>query len=384
MSHSNTIGGSSAARALACPGSIPLNAAQPDDGGSAYAREGTALHEAMAALVEDSSLAISSVDGMVVDGVMVTADHIEEKIEPAFNLFDEFLDELEQIASAAAGEEVFAEFEVEAKIEFSGKLEGCYGTADVVGRAGNVGFILDWKFGSGVGVDVEGNKQLMFYAAAALESHKLLEGVSYVIGAIVQPVRADGGPELAWTEFTLEALEQFKDALEHALKLSERERPPLALGDHCRWCKAKLVCPLMNDNAQRALATRPGIDKLPEYLDMIPALEEWIKAVRETAHQTLESGVPVEGWKLVPKRATRKWADEQEVIRIFRRRRLLGKVMKTVLLSPTQIEKLKIELNPDLIISQSSGYTIAPDSDKREAAQTAAARLGRVAKTIQQ
>lgn len=378
MSHSNTIGGSSAARALACPGSIPLNAAQPDDGGSEYAKEGTALHEAIAVLIEDVSLAPSAVDGMVVDGVMVTEDHIEEKIEPALDLFDEFLSGLEENTGAVA------QFEVEAKVEFGGKLEGCYGTADVLGRVGDVGFILDWKFGSGVGVEAAGNKQLMFYAAAALESHELLKGVTSVVGAIVQPVRADGGPQLAYAAFTLRGLELFKGALEAALKASERERPPLALGDHCRWCKAKLVCPLMNDNAQRALVVRPGLEKLPEYLEMIPALEEWIKSVRETAHQTLEAGVPVEGWKLVPKRATRSWADEQEVIRIFRRRRLLGKVMKNTLLSPTQIEKLKIDINPDLIVSRSSGTTIAPDTDKRAAVETAAARLGKVAKQIRQ
>jgi hypothetical protein len=41
-------------------------------------------------------------------------------------------------------------------------------------------------------------------------------------------------------------------------------------------------------------------------------LEGWIEDLRSLATRVLEGATPVPGWKLVAKRATRKWIDEDK------------------------------------------------------------------------
>ena len=83
----------------------------------------------------------------------------------------------------------------------------------------------------------------------------------------------------------------------------------------------------------------------------------------------LENGVTVPGWKLVDKRATRKWAvDEAEITAEFGG---IGtdKLYKTELLSPAQMEKVLKEyglvIPAVLLKTVSSGHTLVPESDKR-------------------
>ena len=107
-------------------------------------------------------------------------------------------------------------------------------------------------------------------------------------------------------------------------------------------------------------------------LDRLPLLEDWIKSVREFAFAELNSGKAVPHWKLVPKRAYRKWRDE------FNTKECLESLgygvadyMDTKLKSPAQVEKLLGTKNKTILevltVSESSGFTLAPESDKREA-----------------
>jgi hypothetical protein len=103
-------------------------------------------------------------------------------------------------------------------------------------------------------------------------------------------------------------------------------------------------------------------------------MEPWIKAVRKLAHETLERGDGIKGYKLVQKRATRVWADPKAV-----ERRLIGfnklktdDCFKKELKSPAQIEKLCkahdvnfTRLIGDMVSAVSSGTTLAPESDSR-------------------
>ena len=91
----------------------------------------------------------------------------------------------------------------------------------------------------------------------------------------------------------------------------------------------------------------------------------------------LENGVTVPGWKLVDKRATRKWAaDDAEITaeitaEIAAEFGGIGtdKLYKTELLSPAQMEKVLKEYGlviPALLLKTvSSGHTLVPESDKR-------------------
>ena len=66
--------------------------------------------------------------------------------------------------------------------------------------------------------------------------------------------------------------------------------------------------------AKRENIKAVNIDRLTEALASIELLEGWIKDAKDMAAELLAAGVEVPGWKLVPKRATRQWADEKKAL----------------------------------------------------------------------
>ena len=79
--------------------------------------------------------------------------------------------------------------------------------------------------------------------------------------------------------------------------------------------------------------------------------------------------MPVPGYKLVAKRATRQWVDEAKAKDALSSMGV--EPYRQELLSPAQAEKVlkksKLALPDDLVVSVSSGSTIAPESDPRPA-----------------
>ena len=96
--------------------------------------------------------------------------------------------------------------------------------------------------------------------------------------------------------------------------------------------------------------------------------------MREELYLLASRGVSVAGWKIVNKRATRKWADEIAAMNALTKTKKLTKkeLNKTTMLTPAQVEKLvkSKDINIDLstfIISESSGTTLATADSKAEA-----------------
>ncbi len=105
-------------------------------------------------------------------------------------------------------------------------------------------------------------------------------------------------------------------------------------------------------------------------LNAADRLEEWIGRVREHAFNVLNQGGEVQGWKLVAKRSTRKWADEATVTK--KAKKCFGDKAFTTpeLLSPAQMEKqIKIskQFVADNTVSTSSGSTLVRADDPRPA-----------------
>ena len=116
--------------------------------------------------------------------------------------------------------------------------------------------------------------------------------------------------------------------------------------------------------------------ELAELLDKADVIETWLKAVRAYAQELIEAGDIVPGWKLVPKRGTRKWKDERIVKQRLASEGLSGFVSEE-LLSPTQVEKLAkkqgVQLDLfDLITSESSGVNLTRETDKQASATASA------------
>lgn len=357
MAHSVIVGGSTASRVINCPGSVALVAKMPPRPASKYADEGSLLHEVIAEVVAENQSPYKFI-GRKFNDVELTEELINEKLVPAIELFGEIDADYEM------------EFEVEARVGFGDLLPGVFGSADMVGRLGDTAIILDWKFGDGVPVPAEENYQLMFYACAAKrtkETQWAFDGAKEVELVIIQP------PSIKRWKTTFERLEQFERELVAAVKKAGSDSAPLAAGSHCRWCAAKPICPVMTGAVDRAKKT--ALDNLPAetisaYLHNAEILENWIRDLRELAHQMLENDTPVPGWKLVAKRATRQWADAKDAEK-FLRDNNINPFKDPELLSPAGAEKLlkksKVALPEELISAVSSGSTIVSEDDPRPA-----------------
>ena len=357
MQHSRIVGGSTAKRVISCPGSVALVDQMPPQPSSSYADEGTLLHDAIAKVLETDCDPFTLVGTKLNDSVL-TEDLIENKLMVALSALDEIDPEGEM------------EYEVESRVGFGDLLPDVFGSTDFIGRLRDRAVVLDWKFGDGVAVSAEENYQLLFYAAASIRTQKTawaFEGAKEVELIIVQP------PAVKRWVTSLERVKSFETELVHAVKLALKPDAALASGDHCRWCAAKPICPVMTgaiDRITKAKIEVLPVDQIAHYLDQVPLVEAFIKDLQQLAHGLIEEGKAVPGWKLVNKRATRQWIDEDKAVAF-----LSGVGVEAwgepKPLSPAQAEKAlkkaKIELPDDLVVAVSTGSTLAPENDPRPA-----------------
>ncbi len=357
MQHSNIVGGSTAKRVINCPGSVALVQKMPPKPSSKYADEGTLLHNVMAELIMSEEPPEYYIGTRYEDQIL-TFELVEEKILPALRALD------------VIDPEHKMEIEAETRVGFGDLLPGVFGSTDLIGRLGNRAVVLDWKFGDGVMVEVEENPQLMFYAAAAMrtkEAQWAFEGVTEIECVIVQP------PEVRRWVTTPERIAKFELELVQAVKQAEKPDAKLSVGDHCRWCAAKPICPKMTGAVDRALKVQlDNLDapKISAYLKNADMLEDWIKDLRALALQMLESGAKLPEYKLVAKRAIRSWSDEEKAkVALFAYGLTESEVMETAVVSPAKAEKAlkkrKIGLPEDLVVAISSGNTLASVDDPR-------------------
>jgi len=357
--HSNIVGGSTAKRVIACPGSVALVAQMPPKPSSKYADTGTLLHNAISEILE-GRLTPESAVRLYYEGIVLDQNLLNNKLLPALMALDDIDPDKKM------------EYACETVVGFGDVLPGVFGSADLLGRIGDTAYVIDWKFGDGVSVDVEENPQPMFYAAAAMRTKEVqwvFGGATKIEGVIVQP------PYVKRWETSPRRIQMFEHELVRAVKRALQPNAELAKGDHCRWCAAKPICPLLTGAVDRALRSSVqalDVTAIAAALEDAELLEQWLADLRALAFQMLEEGVAVPGYKLVPKRATRQWVNEDAALDALRD---LGvkenELMETSMLSPAKVEKVlkkhKLELPRDLVVSVSTGNTLAPENDPRPA-----------------
>ena len=355
MQHSKIVGGSTAKRVIACPGSVALVDTVPPKPSSSYADEGTLLHDSIATIL-DRDVDPYKLVGLRYEDVELTEALVEDKLIPALRALEEIDPKGEM------------EYAVESRVGFGDFLPNVFGSTDLLGRLGDRAIVLDWKFGEGVAVEVEENAQLLFYAAAAkrtAETAWAFDGAKEVELIIVQP------PFVKRWVTTLERVDAFEKQLAAAVKIAMRPDAPLASGDHCKWCAAKPVCPIMTGAADRWLKVKVDalpMDQITHYLNQAPMIEAFIKDLQQLAHGLLENGTKVPGWKLVNKRAMRQWTNDDKAV-AFMTQAGIEAWAEPKPLSPAQAEKAlkkaRIQLPADLVVAVSSGSTLAPANDRR-------------------
>lgn len=356
MSLHSKLGASSMHRWAACPGSVRESEGVPSIS-SSYAQEGTKAHDI----------------GFKRLSTGVWPSDIDEELQESLQIY---VDELESVKLSKADKLL-----LEHRFDLSSIYPGLFGTADaVIYYAKNKKLkVIDYKHGQGLAVEViedgKPNLQLLYYALGALTSTKFL--VNEIEMVVVQPrCPHSAGPVRRHTLPAIELLDFAADVIE-AAKKTEDPNAPLIAGDHCRFCPAAFKCPEIHKKAviQAQQDFSPAFsydsEKLAKTLEWLTVLESWIKNVREFAYREAEHGRTPPGWKLVQKRATRKWKMSEEETASNLECLLPDQdcYWEKKLKSPAQVEKLlgkngKKELE-ELVVAESSGYTLVPESDKR-------------------
>lgn len=363
------LGGSKSKRWIACPGSVAMEDGIPETH-SLHASLGTAAHDlAERCLTED--LDPHDCVGDIIPGRGDEEHLVDEDMADAVKVY---VDHCRALAASAERVWIEQHFNL-------GPLnppEPMYGTADFVAWDGDTLHVVDYKHGAGVNVEAEGNTQMVMYATGVLVQTRLRP--RRITMTIVQPRCEQGPPVDPWTLTLEELAEESRKLMDAARRASADNGETLNPGDHCRFCRARPRCPaqarLVDEAAQMMFvpeveAEETGVvapemlsaSELSKALDIADQIEAWFQAVRDHVHQLLETGEEVPGYRLAPKRASRKWSDEEEVVSYLSKKRVPKKLYETrKLKSPAQMEKaLKdrgVEFPDDLVTKESSGTKV--------------------------
>lgn len=358
-------GPSSMARIIACPGSVKLSEQAPQGTKeSPYAAEGTAAHNLAEAILLEEPYAN-------------WPEHDEEMVA-AVEHYTNYCDDLLNGAD---------HYGIEAKLFGDEEL---FGTADCWALDGRTLHVVDYKHGAGVDVDPEENKQALTYAALIFMDEQTgvkASDVDEVVLTIVQP-RTPGQTVKSWACDT-KRVQKHMHQVDAAINSSKLETPPIAMGDHCKWCRAKLLCPAILKAEQGVAAfdvndVDPGL--LQSMLDAVKPIEAKIKELKSYALERMESGESIPEWKMVQIRPRQLWTNDDDLHKWAKRNGFLRTLYQTKPLTPLQA----IKILPDdytksigkIIEKKSSGLTIAPRSDKRKEVDSIASNLAAMAARV--
>lgn len=359
---------SSGKRYLSCPPSLLLEEQFPDEQ-SPFAAEGSAGHEMAEYLINK---------------------HLKKRTKrPVSDYYsDELMEAVEDYTAYAVSQIEEAKrncenpfFGVELKVSLADRVEGCFGTADMVVVDDRKIHIIDLKLGKGVMVDAERNVQLMIYGLGVLDMLGFLYEIETVELTIVQP-RIEHFS--TWEISAEELLSWGKDVFEPGAAKALSGEGEFMAGDHCRFCKARFTCRARAEEylklAQMEFA-EPALmsdEEIAEVLSKADALKKWAEEIYAYAqNEAVVNHKEWPGFKLVLGRSNRKYTDETDVAEAAKKAGYTD-IYKQSLIGITEMERLmgKKKFNEILgsfVYKPEGKVTLVPDSDKREAVKTATA-----------
>ena len=359
---------SSGKRYLSCPPSLLLEEQFPDEQ-SPFAAEGSAGHEMAEYLINK---------------------HLKKRTKrPVSDYYsDELMEAVEDYTAYAVSQIEEAKqncenpfFGVELKVSLADRVDGCFGTADMVVVDDRKIHIIDLKLGKGVMVDAERNVQLMIYGLGVLDMLGFLYEIETVELTIVQP-RIEHFS--TWEISAEELLSWGKEVFEPGAAKALSGDGEFMAGDHCRFCKARFTCRARAEEylklAQMEFA-EPALmsdEKIAEVLSKADALKKWAEEIYAYAqNEAVVNHKEWPGFKLVLGRSNRKYTDETDVAEAAKKAGYTD-IYKQSLIGITEMERLmgKKKFNEILgsfVYKPEGKVTLVPDSDKREAVKTATA-----------
>lgn len=365
------LGPSSASRWLNCTPSARLEENYPDTAGVA-AQEGTLAHELGETLIKHHH-------GLITEKEYLSA---LERISADPLYSNDMLDHADSYAAfvneqltAAKQVTTDAVLQIEAKLNLTDYVPEGFGTGDAVIIADGTLSITDLKYGKGVMVSCENNKQMMLYALGALREYDYLYDIHTVSMTIFQP-RLDN---ISTFIMSVSDLRKWAvDELAPKAKLAFEGKGEFVTGDHCKFCKAKSRCKALAE-ANLTIAKYDFADptlltdaEIADILTKADAFKSWISSLEDYALAEALSGKKFEGFKLVEGRSNRCYADQDKVADTLIKNGIPEEIIYTKsLLGITAMEKAISKktfgaLLTDLVIKPQGKPALVPATDKRQ------------------
>lgn len=375
---------SAAERWMECPGSIKLGKLFPDKS-SEYADEGTCAHAlGELFLKRDLKLCTTYQYNRAFEEVKAIKYYCEEMHDYCDDYKAFVIEELN-----ASGHE--AQILLETKVDLTDWIPEGYGTIDIRIAANRVLKIIDLKYGKGIMVDSENNKQLMAYGLGALKEYDLLFDIEFVEIIIYQP-RLEN---ISRFMISAKALREWGEkVLIPAAKKAFDGAVDFKAGKWCQFCKAKPNCKTFAEYNLEIAKEQFSVGTDEEELELLKLAEtnlltdeqvsvivlraqefiKWIDAVKDMAlAEAIHNQKKWPGMKLVEGRSIRKISDELEARRLLVKKGFKkDEITQTKLLGITKLEKIigAKDFNAvltNLIFKPPGAPALVAASDKRPA-----------------
>jgi len=400
---------SAAHRWINCPASVKATEGLPDSTSEAAA-EGTAAHELCSHCLttgDDPATFLEMwVDIHAKDGkarfVNLDEEPTGESAMRFFQIDEEMVDGVAMYVEHVNGlcrlDGSDFSVDIEQRLDMTHLHPQIFGTGDatVLDRVNQHLHVIDFKYGKGIAVDADENPQLLLYAAGAARRHHNAK-VSKLTIHVVQPRAQHAKGPIRSYEIDLLDLFEFEDKLAEAAARTDDADAPFVAGEWCHdgFCKLQAVCPANRAFRLSAAGAEFGaVDvetKLPDpdaltdeqearVLKEADGILSYVKAVQQRAHDRAMQGHLPKGFKLVAKRATRKWVD-QELAKAAMLDNCIEPFQPAKLKSPAMAEpgfpgknkEQRAAAMAELVSKVSSGCNLVPEDDPRSAVNVGAA-----------
>lgn len=375
---------SGANRWLACTPSARLEEKYGEKTSSAFTEEGTVAHELAELMLRLELIGdISKAEYEEKFRRMAESEYLNESMVDYLYAYISYC--REQFAAARAND-MFSEIHVEKKLDLREYIPEGFGTCDCIIIGNGTLEVIDLKYGKGVQVSAEWNKQLMLYGLGALVAYDTEFEFDTVQFTIVQPrLNNISSFSLSVTEL----LDWAENELKPKARLAFEGAGELVAGVHCKFCSVKNRCRKLYEQQLEIAAydfREPEFLTDQEIADIISratVFTEWISGIVAYAEKkAINEGKVWPGFKLVEGISRRTWfKPDDEIIQAIRERfpEIPEDMLYDVKLkSLTNIEKLvgaksfATKLS-DLVIKPAGKPTLVPEADRRPAIGLASA-----------
>lgn len=220
--------------------------------------------------------------------------------------------------------------------------------------------VHDLKYGRGISVYAQDNKQLQLYALFMYRLHSMFHDIQFIKLCIHQPRKRNPSEWCITVEQLLEFEKKAIDAYQTAIN-----NPGVFIpGDkQCQWCRHKSVCPEIAKTAMEIVTTKATpddyqdiskmvprdietltLDEMAKYLPYESVITSWFKKMHEYAHEQAQQGHKVPNHKLIEgRKGNKKWVNETKAKATLKKMKVkVADQFKKVFVTPTQAMALKV------------------------------------------